>query len=101
MSSVETNDENVVYKLMFKDGVYSHTELNTYGLDASTIMDAYMDQVPRDLTVDRELKAISQLIDAEKYPEARVALNKMIERSGSDANPELSKLEATLSFFED
>lgn len=101
MSSVETNDENVVYKLMFKDGVYSHTELNTYGLDASTIMDVYMDQVPRDLTVDGELKAIEKLIDDEKYPEARAALNKMIERSGSDANPELSKLEATLSFFED
>ena len=39
MSSVETNEDNVVYKLEYKDGTYSHKELNTYGLDASTIMD--------------------------------------------------------------
>ena len=40
MSSVESNEDNVVYKLEYKDGTYSHKELNTYGLDASTIMDA-------------------------------------------------------------
>lgn len=101
MSSVETNDENVVYKLEYKDGEYSHKELNTYGLDASTIMDAYMGQVTRDLAVDAEIKQIESLIDEEKYTEARAALNKMLERPGSDANPELSRIEATLSFFED
>ncbi len=101
MSSVETNRDNVVYRLDFKDGVYGHTELNTYGLDASTIMDLYMGQVTRDLTVDAELKAIGGLIDAEKYAEARMALDKMLEHPGSSSNPELSKIDATLSFFED
>ena len=43
MSSVETNEDNVVYKLEYIDGKYSHKELNNYGLDASTIMDVYMD----------------------------------------------------------
>lgn len=101
MSSVETNQDNVVYRLEFKDGVYSHTEVNTYGLDASTIMELYMGQVSRDLNVDAKLKAIENLIDAEKYTEARNALNKMLEHPGSNANPELTKIDATLSFFED
>lgn len=101
MSSVETSQDNVVYRLEFKDGVYSHTELNTYGLDASTIMELYMGQVSRDLTVDTELKAIEKLIDAEKYTEARELLCNMHERLGNNANPELSKIEATLSFYEE
>jgi len=101
MSSVESNKDNVVYKLEFSNGVYSHRELNTYGLDASTIMDVYMGQAPRDLVIDAEIKRIEALIDDDKYVEARAALDKMLERPGSEANPELSKLEATLSFFED
>ena len=64
-------------------------------------MQVYMNQAPRDLAVDYEIKKIESLIDTEKYSEARTALNKMLERPGSDANPELSKIEATLSFYED
>ncbi len=101
MSSVENAPENVVYKLEYNDGIYSHKELNTYGLDASTIMQVYMDQPPRDLAIDKEIKNIESLIDAEKYVEARTALDKMLDRPGSDANPELSRIEATLSFFEE
>lgn len=101
MSSVENTPENVVYKLEYKNGIYSHKELNTYGLDASTIIHVYMDQAPRDLIVDKEIKNIESLIDGEKYVEARIALDKMLDRPGSDANPELSKIEATLSFYED
>lgn len=101
MSSVETNEDNVVYKLEFKDGKYSHHALNTYGLDASTIMDVYMDQVPRDLSIDAEIKNIESLIDNEKYVDARVALERMRERPGSESNPDITKLEAAISFFED
>lgn len=101
ISSVENSSENVVYKLEYKDGIYSHKELNTYGLDASTIIQIYMDQAPRDLVVDKEIKNIESLIDSEKYAEARIALEKMLERPGGDSNPELSKIDATLSFFEE
>lgn len=101
MSSVENSPENVVYKLEYKDGIYSHKELNTYGLDASTIIQIYMDQAPRDLVVDKEIKNIESLIDSEKYAEARIALEKMLGRPGGDSNPELSKIDATLSFFEE
>lgn len=48
MSSVEAGSENVVYKLEFDNGVYSHKELNTYGLDASTIVEMLMGQVSAD-----------------------------------------------------
>ncbi len=101
MSSVESNEENVVYRLEYNGGIYSHTELNTYGLDASTIMNVYMGQVSRDLVVDSKLKNVRSLIDEGKYRDARVALDDMLNSPGGDANPELSELEATLSFFED
>lgn len=100
MSSIENNEDNVVYRLEYQDGVYSHTELNTYGLDASTIMDVYMGQVPRDLKINAEIKNIEALIDAEEYQKARAEINKMMERPGSNANPELTKLDTTISFFE-
>ena len=101
MSSVETNEENVVYKLEFKDGIYTHTELNTYGLDASTIVNVYMGQPPRDLDIDAEIKRIEKLIDDAAYTEARKALEKLRERPGSDVNADLASIEATLSFFEE
>ena len=59
-----------------------------------------MDQSPRDLVIDEEIKSIEKLIDNEKYVEARDAFNKMMERPGSDANPDLASIEATLSFYE-
>ena len=65
MSSVETNEDNVVYKLEYKYGKYSHKELNTYGLDASTIMDVYMNQVPRDLVIDEEIVSSNEQYNKE------------------------------------
>lgn len=101
MSSVETNDDNVVYKIEFNEGQYTHVELDTYGLDASTILDVYMNQVPRDIRVDAQIKAVEKCIDNGEYAEARKALEKMLERQGSTVNPDLSRIEATLSFYED
>lgn len=101
MSSVEANEDNIVYKLKFKDGIYSHTELNTYGLDASTIMDVYMEQVPRDLAIDAEIKKIERMIDQGKYSDARAQLETLTKQYGGDTNPDFNRLDATLSFFED
>ena len=93
------HSEDVRFELTNKGD--THRFNLTLGLDASTIMQVYMDQPPRDLAIDDEIKNIESLIDAEKYSDARTALEKMQERPGSDANPELSKIEATLSFYED
>lgn len=100
MSSVESNEENVVYKLEYDNGTYGHSELNTYGLDASTIMEIAMGQSVRDLEVDAMLKNIFRLIDEEKLPEARSALEKL-QGQLTNNNPGLSRAEALLSFMED
>lgn len=100
MSSIENSPENVVYKLEFNNGVYSHRELNTYGLDASTIMDAYMGNITRDLKVAAEIRKLFSLIDAEDYKDARILLENLRD-SLSNGDPELSRAEALLSFLED
>ncbi len=100
MSSVEPSSENVVYKLEFDNGIYSHKELNTYGLDASTIMETSMGQVSRDLNVDARLKEVFGLIDAERYSEAREKLDGLTNEL-ANGNPELTRAEALLSFIED
>lgn len=101
MSSVETNEDNVVYKLEYKDGIYTHKELNTYGLDATTIMELYMGKVSRDLDATSDFRKVFELIDSEDYQEARQILDSIKERYGSDTNPELVRAEAMLSFFEE
>ena len=101
MSSVESNEDNVVYKLEYKDGIYTHKELNTYGLDATTIMELYMGKVSRDLDATSDFRKVFELIDREDYQSARQILDGIKERYGSDINPELVRAEAMLSFFEE
>ena len=101
MSSVESNEDNVVYKLEYKDGIYTHKELNTYGLDATTIMELYMGKVSRDLDATSDFRKVFELIDREDYQSARQILDGIKERYGSDRNPELVRAEAMLSFFEE
>lgn len=99
MSSVANTPENVVYKLEYKDGEYTHHALNTYGLDASTIMDVYMGNITRDIEVANNLKNVLDLIDEEKLKEAKDALNKQKALMG-DGDPELTRIEALISFLE-
>ena len=101
ISSVENTLENVVYKLEFKDGEYSHKELHTYGLDASTIMELYMGSLSRDVSADNDIKELYEKIDKEAYKEAREMLATLEKKYGGDKNPELVKAEAMLSFMED
>lgn len=100
MSSVESNEQNVVYKLEYKNGIYSHHELNTYGLDATTIMEVAMGQAARDLDVDYRLKKVFDLIDSDRLVEARQLLGNLQEML-NNGNPELAKADAILSFMED
>lgn len=100
MSSVENNDDNVVYRLEYKDGEYTHTELNTYGLDASTIMEVYMCQSARDVEINDKINEIRILIDEEKMTEAKEKLHALQEQTGSN-DPEFSQLETMIAFLED
>lgn len=105
MSSVEPrkdengNDINVVYKLEYAEGKYTHKELNIYGMDASTIIEAYMGQPSRDLKVNADIKAILNLIDKGEVQTARKSLEKL-EQNIASGDPELTRVEALISFME-
>ena len=105
MSSVEPrkdekgNDINVVYKLEYSDGKYSHKELNIYGMDASTIIETYMGQPSRDLKVNTDIKTILELIDKGDIQTARKLL-KELEQNIAGGDPELTRMEALISFME-
>ena len=105
MSSVEPrkdengNDINVVYKLEYSDGEYTHKELDIYGMDASTIIETYMGQPSRDLRVNEKIKAILDLIDKGDSQAARKSL-KDLEQNIAGGDPELTRMEALISFIE-
>ena len=105
MSSVEPrrdengNNMNVVYKLEYADGEYTHRELNIYGMDASTIIETYMGQPSRDINVDINIKTILDLIDHGDIQNARRSLEEL-EQTIAGGDPELSRIEALISFME-
>lgn len=105
MSSVEPrkdengNDINVVYKLEYVDGTYTHKELDIYGMDASTIIETYMGQPSRDLRTHDKIKAILDLIDKGDIQAARNSL-KELEQNIACGDPELTRIEALISFME-
>ena len=96
MSSVEPrkdengNDINVVYKLEYIDGEYTHKELNIYGMDASTIIETYMGQPSRDLKVNNDIKSILELIDKGDIQTARKSLEEL-EKNIASGDPELTR----------
>lgn len=99
MSSVESNEDNVVYKLCFENNQYVHTEVNPYGMDASTIMETTMNQVARNIEIDKELKILFDFIDKDDISNARQQLDSLREKM-NNSDPELSRAEALISFLE-
>lgn len=97
MSCVETNDENIVYKLNYSsaDG-YGIIPVNTYGMDLSTLTDVILDQVPRATAVDQNLSHLFRLIDEGDYKEAAELLQQLRDRHGENL-PELTQAEAMLN----
>lgn len=102
MSGVESNNENIVYKLSFSpDNGYSMREISTYGMDVSTITETIMEQTPRDHDVDAELSALYDLIDNNENDRARTLLHELQSKFG-DSLPDLAQAETMLNFtFED
>ena len=99
MTGVESNSENVVYKLDYSETHgYTIMETDTFGMDVSMITNAILGQIPRDKEVDRELDILFNDIDEENYADARIRLSEMKEKFG-DNLPELSKAEAILGFM--
>lgn len=99
MSGVESNDENVVYKLSFTpEGDYEVAEVDTYGMDLSTISDVILKQVPRTPEVDEKLSELFSAIDDDETESARTILQEMQQRYGTYL-PELAEAEAMLNFI--
>ena len=97
MSSVKTNDENEVLHLEYRDGMYMATPINTYGLDASTILEMYMGKNTRVAEVEERLKALFDLIDNDHYSEAKAKL-KELTRDFGDTLPEIIQARTMLDF---
>lgn len=96
MSGVENNDENVVYKLDYSDGNYTLDEVNTYGLDISTLTDIILHQTPRVKEVDENLSHLFDLIDQDEIVAAKTLFNSLRIRFGENL-PELAQAEAMLN----
>ena len=99
MTSVQDIPVNQVIQLGYHHGEYTHEVINTYGLDASTIIKEYLHVPERDKKVAEELVKLENLIDEEKVDEAKLLLSSLRDKY-SDRISELSNAEAMLSFYE-
>ncbi len=98
MTGVESNEDNVVYKLSYSESRgYKVEEIITYGMDVSTITDVVLEQTPRDSRVDQQLSDLFELIEENRKEDAWTLLMSMRTSFGSNL-PELSEAEAMLNF---
>jgi hypothetical protein len=99
MTGIPPDGQNKIIQLGFdaRKG-YTAKEIQTYGLDASTIIQAVLGVVPRSPEVEERLAALFELIDLGEYGKAAVKLEQMRGQLGEHL-PELSKAEAMLNFL--
>lgn len=101
MSGIKPTNENSVYKLNYTtENGYQINSEQTYGLDASTILDVVLDVTPRSKEVDDRLNALFNLIDIDDYANASKMLTELKEEFG-DNLPDLAKAQAMLNFLTD
>ena len=94
------NDKNnIVYKLSYSasSGYYAD-EIQTYGMDVSTITEAILNQIPRNKEVDKSLTTLFDFIDEGKTKEALKLLDELKQQFG-DSLPDLAKAETMLNFI--
>lgn len=99
MTSVEDNENNVVYRLDYQEGNYLAEAVSTYGLDASSIIQFYLHQADKDIDVQRQLDELFKLVDEEKIEEAKAMLS-ILEDRFSDRLPEITRARTLMSFYE-
>jgi predicted ATP-dependent endonuclease of OLD family len=80
-----------------KVGVTVPTE--AYGMDANRILQEFMGAPVRNRQVDGELKALFELIDQERFDEARSAIA-ALERNLGEDEPELTRASSLIRFLE-
>lgn len=80
-----------------KVGVTVPTE--AYGMDANRILQEFMGAPARNRKVDDELKALFELIDQERFDEARAAIE-ALEQTLGEEEPELTRASSLIRFLE-
>lgn len=101
MTGIPMDEQNKIIKLGFKKGEgYTAKEIETYGLDASTIIQAILGVTPRSQDVDDRLSTLFSFIDNNQYEKAILKLTDMRKQFGNYL-PELAKAEAMLNFLTD
>ena len=99
MSSVESNESNVVYKLCYEQHSYTHYRIDTYGLDSNLILEESLNIESRVPSIASKLRAISSSI-AERQLDKANALIMELEQLTDPTQPELVKLRAILNRIE-
>ncbi|MDP2126059.1 MAG: AAA family ATPase [Pseudohongiella sp.] len=86
--------------LEFVDGKVSVTvPTEAYGMDANRILQEFMGASVRNQKVESELKTLFELIDQERFDEARAAIV-ALERKLGDDEPELTRASSLIRFLE-
>jgi predicted ATP-binding protein involved in virulence len=70
-----------------------------YGMDANRILQEFMGAPVRNRQVDSELKALFDLIDQERFDDARAAIATLEHKLGED-EPELTRASSLIRFLE-
>ena len=99
MSSVENTPDNVVYKLEYNDGVYSHKELNTYGLDVNLLLKEQMKVSVRDTKASKLFEQIDLYLKEKDLAKAKAILTEL-EMITDPQQPELVRLRAIINRIE-
>jgi hypothetical protein len=99
MSSVENTPENVVYKLEYNDGIYSHKELNTYGLDVNLLLKEQMKVSIRDTKASKLFEQIDLYLKEKDLAKAKAILTEL-EMITDPQQPELVRLRAIINRIE-
>jgi predicted ATP-binding protein involved in virulence len=86
--------------LEFVDGkVRVSIPTEAYGMDANRILLEFMDAPVRNRQVDFELRTLFELIDQERFDEARAAIAALVRKLGED-EPELTRANSLIRFLE-
>lgn len=101
ISSVESNEENVVYRLWYDEEAktYKDAELNTYGLDANLILEESMMVDSRDSEIKIMISELQTLVSQRKLDQAKSILH-AIEKKTLPDQPELIKIRSVINRLE-
>lgn len=99
MSSVENNNDNVVYRLEFNNGEYIHTEVNTYGLDANLLLKEGMKVPVRDIKTSVLFEQMDSHLKNKDIDKAKSVLSEL-ESLTDPQQPELVRVRAIINRLE-